>query len=81
MSICTAGATALSTGGVRRELPGRSARGHGVASPCGSLFNVSARQFGLAIIGMFPTVVLDLLVVLDRHFGGIGSNSRAGLSS
>jgi len=37
---CTAGATALMVV-VRGELPGRSARGHGVASPCGSLRNVS----------------------------------------
>lgn len=36
--LCTAGATALK---VRGELPGRSARGHGVASPCGNLRHVS----------------------------------------
>lgn len=35
--MCTTGATALSLLRMRGELPGRSARGHGVASPCGSL--------------------------------------------
>ncbi len=41
LSYCTTGATALSTAGVRGELPGQSARGHGVASPCGSLWIIS----------------------------------------
>lgn len=37
LSHCTTGATALKSRGVRGELPGQSARGHGAASPCGSL--------------------------------------------
>ena len=65
---CTTGATALSTAGARGELPGRSARGHGVASPCGSLGGVSECLKGIWICELVfgRTVVLDLLVVLDR---------------
>lgn len=71
-----AGASAL-TGGLRGELPGRSACGHGVASPFGSLcFVVSL------VVEDFTerhTVVLDLLVVLDRHLCGLTTTASDGL--
>lgn len=71
--VCTAGATALR--GVRGDLPGRSARGHGAASPCGNLSTQSATQCTGGSDGGGPshTVVLNLLIVLDRHVGGARS--------
>jgi hypothetical protein len=66
--ICTTGATTLKSVGMRGELPGQSALGHGVASPCGSLRDVSRASTGLGMCEwvICLTVVLDLLVVLDR---------------
>lgn len=64
---CTTGATALRA--VRGDLPGQSALGPGVASPCGSLRGVSSDMLRRSIMRSFVsalTVVLDLLVVLDR---------------
>ena len=55
---------------VRGELPGRSAREHGVANPCGNLFTVSCVATRNGAVAVSHTVVLDLLVVLDRHVGG-----------
>ena len=61
-----AGASALKRG--RGELPGRSACGHGVASPCGNLWSVSINIVEVVLCDI--TVVLDLLVVFDRHLYG-----------
>ena len=65
--MCTTGAAALRV--MRGDLPGRSARGHGAASPCGSLRCESAEIIHLR--GVYGcTVVGQLLVVLERHLGG-----------
>lgn len=67
-----AGATALR--GVRGDLPGRSERARGAANPCGNLPRVSMRRPRVSRESRH-TVVLNLLIVLDRHFGDWCSNA------